>query len=361
MKTLPAIAECAQAHIRSMSPYVPGLQPQEPGWIKLNTNENPYPPSPKVAEAILAEVDKLRLYPVPDARPLRKALAKFHGVDESNVIIGNGSDDTINMLMRVFCGATESAGWTLPSYSLYPTLIGIQNTTLLSVPFERNMELPIDAIAASGAQIFFLTSPNAPTGTAFSNESIAALLERYEGILVVDEAYADFAPENAVALLHKYPNLVITRTFSKSYSLAGLRVGYGLASAEIVSLMDRVRDSYNLDRLAQAGALAALLDQDYHRMTTAKILATRASTVAELRSRGWFVYDTHTNFVFTEPVNARGEKGPTVGKSLFDHLNKNKVLVRYFGSHPFTASFLRISIGNDAEMQALYAILDQWK
>lgn len=362
MNTLSSPADLALDHIRSLHAYVPGLQPQDTGWIKLNTNENPYPASPKVGEAVTREFSRLHLYPAPDSKGLRAAIAEHHGVDPSCVIAANGSDDTLNMLMRAFCGvgADTAAGWTVPSYSLYPTLIGIQGGKIIDVPFDRSMALPMDAILNSNVRIFFLTSPNAPTGVAFSNKEISAILERYQGILVVDEAYADFAPENAVPLLAKYPNLVITRTFSKSYSLAGLRVGYGLAHPSVISILDRVRDSYNLDRLAQAGAIASLKDQTYFRETVGKIISTRERFLTVIRELGWFVYPSKTNFAFFEPRDARGNTGPDVAKALFEFLRSKKILVRYFPNHPFTAPFIRISIGTDSEMDRVEVVLREW-
>lgn len=363
MNTLSSPADLALDHIRSLHAYVPGLQPQENGWIKLNTNENPYPASPMVGEAITKEFSRLHLYPAPDSKGLRQAIAERHGIDIACVIAANGSDDTLNMLMRAYCGvgAETAAGWTVPSYSLYPTLIGIQGGQIIGIPFERSMELPVDAILKSEARIFFLTSPNAPTGVTFSNQALSSILDHFEGVLVVDEAYADFASENAVPLLAKYPNLVITRTFSKSYSLAGLRVGYGLAHPSVISILDRVRDSYNLDRLAQAGAIAALKDQAYFRQTVAKIIATRESFLATIRGLGWFVYPSKTNFAFFEPRDSSGRTGPAVAKSLFDFLLSKKILVRYFPNHPFTAPFVRISIGTDAEMAKVEAVLREWQ
>ncbi len=350
----------ALPHIRAMKPYVPGLQPQESGWTKLNTNENPYPPSPAVQAAIQRELCHLRLYPAPDSRPLRQALAAHHGVGEDWVIAGNGSDDTLNMLMRGYCDDTRQAGWTNPSYSLYPILLQIQHCPLVDVPFDRGMALPTAAIIHSGTDLFFLTSPNAPTGVAFPNRQIEAVLQQYSGLLVVDEAYADFARESAVDLLPRYPNLIVVRTFSKSYSLAGMRVGYALAHPEIVQILDRVRDSYNLDRLAQAAALAALQDNTYHRQCLDRILATRARTLAYFQRRGWFHYHSQTNFVFVEPQSKQGATGPSVAAALYDYLYARKILIRYFAQHPFCASFLRISIGTEDEMDRVFNALDDW-
>jgi len=357
----------ALPHVAAMHAYTPGLQPTEPGWVKLNTNECPYPPSPRAAAAIVAELadasEKLRLYPSPKATALRQLVAKLHGhgLTEANVLIGNGSDDVLNLLVRVFGGPDAPTAFTLPSYSLYPVLIAIQDGRSVPVPFDRSMQLPVAALAATPARACFLTSPNAPTGIGFSNTEIADLLARFPGMLVLDETYAPFARENAVALLAAHPRLVITRSLSKAQGLAGLRVGYCLANPEVIDLLDRVRDSYNVNRLSQAGAYAALTDGDYYKGIIGKITRTRDYWFDELaHTRGWFTYESQANFLFTEPKNAQGESGPTVAKSLHDFFVSRRILVRAFPSHPLTASFLRISIGTDEDMAAVDEAIDAW-
>jgi len=357
--------QLALPHVATLHAYTPGLQPAEPGWVKLNTNECPYPPSPRVAAALRAEIGAdgaaLRLYPNPQSGPLRAAVAKLHGLGEANVCIGNGSDDILNLLIRVFCAGDAAAGFMVPSYSLYPVLVGIQAGRSAPIAFDRSMRLPVGKIAASTARIFFLTSPNAPTGIGFPNAEIERVLADYRGLLVVDEAYAPFAGENAVPLLARYPNLVIVRTLSKAYSLAGIRVGYALAQPEAIGLLDRVRDSYNVNRLSQAAALAALGDPAYYDAMLAKVKATRDASLAEFaEKRGWFTYPSQANFIFTEPKNTRGETGPAVAQSAYDFLCRRKVLVRHFPSHALTAPFLRISVGTDREMQVLNDTLDAW-
>lgn len=354
-------------HIAKLHAYTPGLQPAEPGWVKLNTNECPYGPSPRVAEAILRELadegEALRLYPNPKSAPLRQLVARVHGhgLREENVLIGNGSDDVLNLIVRAFGGPSAATGFTFPSYSLYPVLVAIQDGATEVVAFDRSMKLPVEKIAASGARAFFLTSPNAPTGVAFSNAEIEAVLARFSGLLVLDEAYAPFARENAVALLARHPNLVITRTLSKAHALAGIRVGYALAHAGVIDLLDRVRDSYNVNRLSQAGAMAALGDPGYYDAIIGKIVETRDYWLGEWGGRrGWFTYDSQTNFIFTEPKNARGESGPAVARELYEFLLSRKILVRYFPSHALTASFLRISVGADDEMFAVDEAIEAW-
>jgi len=347
-----------------MHGYTPGEQPQGAGWVKLNTNENPYPPSPQVAAALKKEIGqdgaRLRLYPNPTSKNLREALGKFHGVSADWILAGNGSDDILNLLMRVFAGPKRPAGMTSPSYSLYPVLAQLQNAKLVEVPFDKNFRLDVARAARCGANIFFLTSPNAPSGVGFATAQIARLARKFPGILVVDEAYAPFAKEHAAELPKKFPRVVVTRTFSKAYSLAGARVGYALARPEIISLLDRARDSYNLDRLAQAAALAAIQDRAYYKKTIARVVKTREAFLKKVRARGWFAHPSQANFVLVEPATARGETGPAIAESLFAFLKSRKILVRYFGKHPLTHAALRVSMGTDHEMAALAAALDSW-
>ncbi len=354
----------ANPHIRRLHAYVPGQQPSGGDWVKLNTNENPYPPSPKVLEAIQAELagegTRLRLYPNPLSIPLRQALAAHHGLKPPQVLAGNGADDVLNLLMRAFAGPERPAGMTSPSYSLYAVLAEVQQAKMVEVSFDRSMTLDPAAIRACGANIFFLTSPNAPTGVGFSRKEVEAAAAAFEGIFVIDETYAPFAAEDAIPLLARHPNVVIVRSFSKAYSLAGLRVGYALASAEIIEVLDRVRESYNLDRLAQAGALAALSDAEYYRRASADILAMRAQMADWYSDKGWFCYPSATNFHFVEPQTSAGETGAAVAESLYNALSGRRVLVRYFPKHPLTQGFLRVTLGTDKEMQRYRDAVDSW-
>ena len=361
------VISLALPHVAKLRAYTPGLQPTESGWVKLNTNESPYPPSPHVVEALRREIGadgaSLRLYPNPKSGPLRAAVAAFHGhgLTDENVIVGNGSDDLLNLFVRVFCGPEAAIGFTFPSYSLYPVLVEIQAGRSAVVEFDRSMRLPVERLAASTARAFFLTSPNAPTGVGFAAAEIEQVLQRFPGLLIVDEAYAPFAREDAVSLLARYPNLVIVRTLSKAWALAGIRVGYALAHSAVIGLLDRVRDSYNVSRLSQAAAVAALGDPDYYAGLVGKIVATRDRLVQDLATRrGWFTYPSQANFIFTEPKNARGETGPAVAQAAYDFLYARKLLVRHFPSHALTAPFLRISVGTDDEMRILNDTLDAW-
>ncbi|MDR1818579.1 MAG: histidinol-phosphate transaminase [Puniceicoccales bacterium] len=351
--------DLATAAVAALPGYVPGEQPQEAGWLKLNTNENPYPPSPAVAEAIRRELGadgaSLRLYPNPRSSPLRAAAAAFHGrgLTEQNVVAGNGSDDVLNLLARAYSDAGKSAGMLMPSYSLYPVIAGQTAASLREVPVAEDGEFEPERVAGSGANIFFLTNPNAPLGVVIDAELILETLRRFRGILVVDEAYAPFAPRDCVGLLAEFPNLVITRTFSKAYSLAGLRAGYALASPSVAAVLDKVRDSYNLDRLAQVAAVAALGDRDYYAGTIAAVCRTRDATAAALRGRGWRVLPSGANFIAAEPPP------PFFARDVAAFLRDRKILVRHFAKSPFTVRLLRITIGTDAEMARFFAALDE--
>ena len=349
----------ALSHIQKLKAYVPGKQPTGDGWVKLNTNENPYPPSPEVASAITAEISQLRRYPEPISLRLRTIIGERSGLTGRNVIIGNGSDNILDLITRCYvCG--KGAGQTMPSYSLYPVVAGMSGQEIIEVPFARSMKLDVNAIVAADASVFFLTSPNAPTGVGFALSEIESILQGMDGLLVVDEAYVDFGGESAVDLLKKYENLIVVRTFSKSYSLAGMRIGYGLASEGLIEVLDRVRDAYNVDRVAQVAAQAAFEDVEYFESNCQKIIATRYKVHAQLNTLGWFTYSSVANFLFTEPKNAVGESGAAVAASLFEYLNRARILVRYFPSHPLTCSFIRVSIGTDSEMDAFLNAVKSW-
>ena len=360
MKKTYDAATRAFPHIQELHAYVPGEQPQGGGWVKLNTNENPYPASPKVAQAIAGELDNLRLYPEPISAKLRASIGQRFGLSAANVIIGNGSDNILDLITRCFAG-DPGVAHTVPSYSLYPVVAGMSGKELIDVGFDRSMELDVEAVQKVNAPVFFLTNPNAPTGVAFPLSEIEAILQSTDGLLVVDEAYVDFGGESAVSLLRNYENLIVVRTFSKSYSLAGMRVGFALASTGIIDVLDRVRDAYNLDRVAQAAALAAFKDIEYFETQQEKVIATREATREKLDAYGWFTYPSATNFLFTEPSNEAGESSAQVAKDLFEHLKSKKVLVRYFPNHPLTCSFIRVSVGTDAEMEAFLKAVESWQ
>ena len=339
--------------IEAMSGYVPGFQPDDiASWIKLNTNENPYPPSPKVVEAILAEVGNdgasLRTYPSASSHRLREIAGELYGFDPSWIIMANGSDEVLNNLIRACAGQGEDVGYVHPSYSYYSTLAEIQGASVCTYGLTDSFTIEAFPEYYHG-KIFFLTTPNSPLGFAFKPEYIEELAQNCGGLLVIDEAYADFADWNALELVKKYENIVVTRTLSKSYSLAGMRLGLAIARPEIIAALDKIRDHYNLDRLAQAACAAALLDQKYLRESCRKIIETRDWFASELAVIGYSVVPSQANFVFASPPDQNGRR-------VYDALFDRKILVRLL-SDPLLAHGLRISIGTREDMETTLAIL----
>jgi histidinol-phosphate aminotransferase len=338
-----------------MAGYVPGYQPPDiASWIKLNTNENPYPPSPRVREAILAELGSdgasLRTYPSASSQSLREIAGQLYGFDPSWVIMANGSDELLNNLIRAFVGEGEEVGYVHPSYSYYATLAEVQGAKLRT--FSLSDDFWIEGFPEQyDGKLFFLTTPNAPLGFAFSLGYIERLARRCSGMLVVDEAYVDFSDFTALELVKKYDNVVVTRTLSKSYALAGMRLGLAIARPEVIAALDKIRDHYNIDRLAQAACGAALLDQDYFAEICRRVVATREWFSDELRTIGYAVIPSSGNFVFASPPDMDG-------KRVYDGLYCRKILVRHF-TDPLLSFGLRISIGTEEEMAATVAALKE--
>ncbi len=265
--------------VRDMTGYTPGEQPS-PGEriVKLNTNENPYPPSERVMQALAAiGGETLRRYPNPTADLFRDAAAKLHGLTRDHIIAGNGSDDILTIATRCFIPPGGTLAFPEPTYSLYTVLARLEEAKPLPLPWDRDWSLPVEALAASGASAIYLANPNAPSGTFVSPLKIAELARNFPGLLLVDEAYVDFADDNCLSLVEQFPNLVVSRTLSKAYSLAGLRFGYAIAQPEVIAQMMKVKDSYNCDALSIIAATAALEDQAYARGTWANIKAERTA------------------------------------------------------------------------------------
>ena len=331
-------------NIAEMAGYVPGFQPEDAAsYIKLNTNENPYPPSPQVIDAILQEAGEgLRRYPDAASRLAREEAGRLYGFDPSWIIMANGSDEVLNNLIRAFAGEGEEIAYVHPSYSYYGTLAEIQGARVRTFGLTEAFE-PEGIPERYDAKLFFLTNPNAPLGFTYSQRYIADLAGRLSGVLVVDEAYADFAEENSLELVRSLENVVVTRTFSKSYSLAGMRLGLAIGRPEVIAALNKIRDHYNLDRLAQAAATAALHDQTYFRECVAKIKGTRAWFTAELAKLNYHVIPSSGNYVFASPPDRDGTR---VYQGLYDR----KILVRHF-TDPKLSHGLRISIGTKEEME----------
>jgi histidinol-phosphate aminotransferase len=335
-----------RANVRAMTGYTPGEQPRDGEYVKLNTNENPYPPSPRVLEAIRAALtgEQLRKYPDPAGWAFRQAAGRVLGVDPAGVLIGNGSDDVLTVITRTIVPEGGLIVAPTPSYLLYRTLAEIQGARYAAIPFSADWQLDPAAVPA-GASLTFVANPNSPSGTVVARDTLA----RWPGPLVIDEAYVDFADTNCLDLARASARVIVTRSLSKSYALAGLRFGFAVASPALTEQFYKVKDSYNCDVLSLVAATAAIEDQEYMRAIRAKVLATRARLTAALRGLGFAVLDSQANFVWCQRADR-----PV--KPLYEELKRRKILVRYmdYADH---GDGLRISIGTDAETDRLLETL----
>jgi histidinol-phosphate aminotransferase len=331
--------------IRAMAGYSPGEQPRDGAFVKLNTNENPYPPSPRVLEAIRAAAtgDRLRKYPDPLGTQFRETAARVHGVDPDGILIGNGSDDILTIVTRAFVPEGGLLVFPTPSYVLYRTLAELQGAQFQEIPFTPDWRLP-DPWPVPSAHLTFVPNPNSPSGTAVSLSALERLAEQLQGPLVLDEAYVAFADADGMSLARR-PNVIVTRSFSKSHALAGIRFGYAVADPAVVRELVKVKDSYNCDVLSLAAAAAALGDADYFRQTRAKVLATRERLMRELAKLGFDVSPSQANFVWCR-------RGDRPVKPIYEELKRRSILVRYM-EYAGYGDGLRISIGTDAETDRL--------
>jgi histidinol-phosphate aminotransferase len=338
-------------NIRKMSGYIPGEQPGNKKFVKLNTNENPYPPSPRVLEALISEgtVD-LRLYPDPDHGTLINKASKVYGLPASSILAGNGSDELLSILTRVFVGEKDRVVFPSPTYTLYETLVSIQGGEQVQVPFPDDFSLP-ENISSQEGKILFLANPNSPSGTFVPTHEIERVANKFHGIVVVDEAYVDFAQDSAIGLVAKCENLVVLRTLSKSFSLAGIRLGIALAPRWITQEMKKVKDSYNVNRMTLAAGCAALGHISWMRRNVKKIIGTRKRLTAGLVSLGFSVFPSRANFVLAR-INGQRLEG------LFNELKKKRILVRYFDTKRLH-DCLRITVGTDEEVSALLENLEK--
>ena len=331
--------------IARLAGYEPGEQPQEGGFVKLNTNENPYPPSPLVREIVRGSAgEDLRLYPDPMADRLRDAAARTYDLARENILAGNGSDDLLAMVMRACVGPGDRVVYPVPTYSLYDTLVAIAAGRVVPVPFGEDFALPA-GLAEAGGRVTIICNPNSPSGTTVGVSELADLARRVEGLLVVDEAYVDFADASAIDLVREHANVLVLRTFSKSYSLAGMRIGLALGQPSIIGELAKVKDSYNLTRVSIAAATAALEDAEWMRANVKRIRATRARLIERLRALGFDVPPSQANFVLAR------RPGQNLGP-LYQELKRRKILVRYFDT-PALRDALRITVGTDAEVDML--------
>lgn len=357
------VGQLVRPLVRALHPYVPGEQPKIKGLIKLNTNENPYPPSPHVLRTVKAAVDgRLRLYPNPTAERLRGKLAKLHQCQPENIIVGNGSDELLALAVRAFTEMRSAerrmrndsrslVQYFTPSYSLYPVLAETHGAASNAVPLNSDFSLPSLAELKRrqqwnlNAALTLVTTPNAPSGRGYSTTELEALCLAQRGVVVLDEAYVDFAAVNALPLALKHPHVLVARTFSKAYSLCFQRVGYFVGHPELIGALHKIRDSYNVNGLGQIAAEATLDDLAYYRANFRRIVATRAGLDRDLTKLGFLVLPSQTNFILARPPQFSAEVW-------LKKLRGKKILVRWFRT-PEVREYLRITIGTQGEAEAL--------
>jgi histidinol-phosphate aminotransferase len=342
------IREC----VRQTLGYVPGEQPQTDNFTKLNTNENPYPPPPGIFEGLSSELAKVRLYPDPVSTQLRKAAGIVFGVSPERILAGNGSDDILNIAIRTFINPGETVAFLDLTYSLYETIAKVHGASIIEIPTNEAFELD-QPLVCPEAKLIFFASPNPPLGQHLNRQYVEETCAKATGIVLIDEAYVDFSDYNHLDLLERYDNVIISRTMSKSYSLAGIRVGFGIASPVLIEQMDKVRDSYNLDRLSQVLGTAAFEFQDYFQQVWQKVRQTRNRLITSLRQLDFFVFESESNFVLASPhwISAL---------ELYTQLKDRKILIRYL-KHPRITDYVRISIGTDEEIDRLLDAIAQIK
>lgn len=338
--------------IDAMSGYIPGEQPK-PGTkiIKLNTNENPYPPSPKAME-VLHSIDGewLRRYPDLFARDFCQAVSDALGVPADWVIVGNGSDELLNVLVRCCAEGNErKVVYPMPTYMLYRTLSAMQPAQVVEVPYPDNFQLPIKELVAVNGAITFIASPNSPSGHMVPLDDLRELAQQVSGIVVVDEAYVDFAESSALPLVQEFENVIVLRTLSKGYSLAGLRMGFGVANPKLLAGLFKVKDGHNIDAIAQAVGTAAMRDQAYKNACADKVKISRTKLAQDLKNLGWEVLDSQGNFVLATPTEGNAE-------SIYLGLKEQGILVRYFKQAGLEDK-LRITVGTDEQNQMLIEAL----
>jgi len=328
--------------IKKLNAYVPGEQVLDEDIIKLNTNENPYLPSPDVQDILsMIDISKLSRYPDPNCIELRKVIAELHNCNFNQVFVGNGSDEILALSIRAYLEKDESLGYLNPSYSLYPVLADIENIN--KIPITLNDSFIWDGKYNKLIKLLILTNPNAPTGISLTNDQINNLLDNFKGILLIDEAYADFSNKNFLHLINDYSNVIISRSLSKSYSLAGIRCGYCLGDKDLIEALYKIKDSYNIDYITQEIARVAILDQNTMKANVQAIRETRVILNEKLIEFGFNVFPSDTNFIWFKPVGISAE-------ILFEKLRKKNILLRYFNNSDLTKDFLRVTVGTAPEV-----------
>jgi histidinol-phosphate aminotransferase len=336
--------------VRELNPYVPGEQPKLQNLVKLNTNENPYGPSPKVIAALQAEAaETLRLYPDPNSDKLKEAIAQNYDLSASQVFVGNGSDEVLAHVFQALLKHSRPLIFPDITYSFYPVYCGLYEIEFETIALNAQFEIHVDDFDRPNGGII-LPNPNAPTGIPLALAEIEKILKfNTESVVVIDEAYVDFGTESAVKLINTYPNLLVTHTFSKGRSLAGLRVGYALGHKDLIEALIRVKDSFNsypIDRFAEAGAVAAMQDKAYFEETCKKVIATRVALVSDLQGLGFDILPSGANFVFAKHLKREGA-------DLAAKLREKNVVVRHFSKPQRVSNYLRITIGTDAQSKQL--------
>jgi histidinol-phosphate aminotransferase len=338
--------------IDAMTGYVPGEQPKSGiKVIKLNTNENPYPPSPKAIAALQnIDSDSLRRYPDPFAHEFCQAVSEVLNVPSDWVIVGNGSDDILNILIRACAeGCDRKVVYPMPTYVLYRTLSAMQPAEIVEVPYGEDFQLPIDELVAANGAVTFIASPNSPSGHSVALDDLRKLAQQVSGILAIDEAYVDFAEYSALSLVQEFDNVIVLRTLSKGYSLAGLRLGFGIANPQLLSGLFKVKDSYNIDAVAIAMGTAAMYDQEYKKNCAEKVKRSRTKLTLDLKNLDFKVLESHGNFILATPPKSNAEE-------IYLKLKEAGILVRYFKQLGL-ADKLRITVGTDEQNEALIDLL----
>ncbi|NJR15544.1 MAG: histidinol-phosphate transaminase [Calothrix sp. CSU_2_0] len=341
------MADYFRENVTGMAAYIPGEQPK-PGSqiIKLNSNENPYPPSPAVLEVLRNfNSESLRRYPNAYGEDFRQAASEALNVPSDWIIVGNGSDELLSVVMRACTEPGRKVAYPIPTYVLYQTLTQVQSAELVEIPYGENYELPIAQLIATNPAIAFIATPNSPSGHVVPINELRKLASNLSGVLVIDEAYVDFAQENALELVKEFENVIVIRTLSKGYSLAGLRLGFAIANPKLLSGLYKVKDSYNIDAIAIAVGAAAIRDQTYKNACVAKIKASRVQTAIAFKQLGFRVWDSQANFLLVQPPKANAEY-------LYQKLKEQEILVRYFQQARLDDK-LRITIGTNEENEIL--------
>ncbi len=338
-------------NIEKLTGYEPGFQPKQSDVIKLNTNENPYPPSPEVLKVLSRiSAEQLRRYPDPVGDEFRQAAAQVNGLGAENIMCCNGGDDLLTIAFRAFCDGNRPVAYPVPTYSLYPVLARLQDAGAIEIPFDSEFNLPTK-LAKTEAALTIVCNPNAPSGSFISVGELASLADELAGVLLIDEAYADFADENCAALVKDFDNVIVLRSMSKGYSLAAIRFGYAIARPGLIAGLMKVKDSYNVDAVAIALATAAIKDQDYFRQKTEEVKRVRESLIGQLRDLKFKVPASHANFVLAETGNCPA-------REIFDKLVRRNIFVRYFDL-PSLADKLRITVGTAEQNEELILALKE--